>query len=75
MRVVIKGNVFEASFAAAKRGIPLTPVTEHRMGQSYFDTVAIVPDAFWNAVAEWFCSDGSVAPYPVGACLHYGREY
>lgn len=76
MFIVVKGDEAEAQAACAVRGIPATLVSEHSsMLEPTYRMVRLrVPDSYWNDVAEWFISDKSGPPYPVGSCLHYGSE-
>lgn len=69
IRLLVKGNVFDACDAATKRGIAVkwTKETTDRHGS---ETHGEVEDDFHNAVAHWFCEEGK-APFPKGTLLHY----
>lgn len=70
LRVIVKGNRFQAARAAADRGIPFVFKQAH---QTLSETVGYIPETYRDNVAQWLCEPGT-APYPVGTCLFYSEE-
>lgn len=73
---LIKGDKFQAAKACSDRGIPFAFKFEHRpFDGDLVETSGLVPDAYHDAIAQWFISAPHEAPFPIGTVLHYNWQF
>ncbi len=68
IRLIIKGNRFDAAKAASARNIPLVFKRE-----TTTETIGITGAAFYACITAWFLEDIGQAPFPCGSLLHYAE--
>jgi hypothetical protein len=74
LTVIVKGSAQDAAKAASERGIPFAFVRENRLSAGALETIGHVSAEWERAVQAWFCEEPRQAPFPVGACLWYGKR-
>lgn len=70
LRLIIKGDKFQAARAAAHRGIPLAFVREIREA-TWCETIGTTKLEAESQVRDWFNEPPYNAPFPIGALLHF----
>lgn len=75
LRLIVKGNHFQATAAAMDRGIPAA-LLDTKTG--FPETFLHVSEEHEEKVQKWFLEHvfpAHVPPFPVGTLLHYGTEH
>lgn len=72
IKVLVKGNKFEAAKAAADRNIPFTFLSES-IERNRAETYGLVPSSSIYLVIEWYTEErpADPKPFPIGSCLFY----
>jgi hypothetical protein len=68
--LIVKGNRYEAGYAAAQHGVPFAFRREVvRAGSKTGETVGLTASENRDNVVKWFGDGSRIAPFPVGTLL------